>query len=94
MALMERFSMADENMNDFGFSMTTEESIKKSEKDTAQAIQDQVTKAQVKLSKVKAKVWPLLNGLKKDAHLEVIKWPNRVAVIDQLMTEIEAIIAE
>jgi hypothetical protein len=87
--------MADEaGIEDFGFSMTTEESIKKSEKDSAQAIQDEVTKAQTKLRKVKDKIWPLLVGLKKDAHLEVIKWPNRVEVIDKLMQDITTIIAE
>ena len=85
--------MVDE-VDDFGFSMTTEESIKKSEKDNSQAIQDANTKTQLKLKRVKDKVWPLLVGLKKDAHLEVIKWPNRVAVIDKLMQDIDSIIAE
>jgi hypothetical protein len=87
--------MADETgIDDFGFSMTTEESIKKTEKDSAQAMLDANTKTQMKLKRVRDKIWPLLQGLKKDAHLEVIKWPNRVEVIDKLMQEITAIIAE
>jgi hypothetical protein len=87
--------MADETgIEDFGFSMTTEESIKKTEKESAQAILDANTKTQMKLKRVRDKIWPLLQGLKRDAHLEVIKWPNRVEVIDKLMQEITAIIAE
>jgi len=89
--------MVDETgIEDFGFSMTTEESIKKSEKDSAQVIQDQVTKAQLKLNKIKNRVWPLLLLLKKDPHLEIIKWDgeSRVATIDKLMQDITAIIAE
>lgn len=89
--------MADEqSVDDFGFSMTTEDTIKKSEKDNAQAIQDQVSKTQLKLNKVKNKIWPLLVMLKKDPHLEIIKWDgeSRVATIDKMMQEITAIIAE
>jgi hypothetical protein len=89
--------MVDEiGIEDFGFSMTTEESIKKSEKDNSQAIQDQVTKAQLKLNKIKNKVWPLLMKLKNDPHLDIIKWDgaSRLATIDKMMQDITAIIAE
>ena len=90
--------MVDETngIEDFGFSMTSVESINKTEKDNSQAIQDQVTKAQLKLSRIKSKVWPLLMKLKTDPHQDIIKWDgaSRLATIDKMMQDITAIIAE
>ena len=85
--------MADD-VNDFGFSMTTEENIKRTEKDNVQAIAEINTKTQIKLKRVKEKIWPLLELLKKDPHLDVIRWSNRVTVIDKLMQDIDTIITE
>jgi hypothetical protein len=81
-------------IDDFGFSMTTEDTIKKSERDSSQAVADANTKTQIKLKRVKDKIWPLLIALKKDAHLDVIKWANHAEVADKLMTDIDSIIAE
>jgi hypothetical protein len=87
--------MAEEvvNIEDFGFSMVSEDDIKASEKAKADKVSDEHTVTQLKLRDLKNRIWPLLEGLKKDPQKDVIKWPNRVTVITRVMKDIEDIIA-
>jgi hypothetical protein len=81
-------------INDFGFSMVSEDSVKQTEKNKADAIEAEHLLTQRKLKRIKDRIWPMLEGLKKDPDKEMIKWPNRFTVITKVMAEIEAIIAE
>ena len=87
--------MSDENAQifDFGFSMASVADLNQEERTRTRSAQEQLEIAQVKLADIKNKIWPMLEGLKADPSKEVIKWPNRVTVINKIMSDIEDILA-
>jgi len=73
---------------DFGFTTTTEEEIKRLERENADLITNDLVSAKAKLTELKNMIWPLLEQLRKDPGSEIIKWPNRHKVISELMQKI------
>ena len=78
---------------DFGFSMASVADLNQEERTRTRSAQEQLEIAQVKLVEIKNRIWPMLEGLKADPSKEVIKWPNRVSVINKMMTDIEDILS-
>jgi len=74
---------------DFGFTTMTEEEIKKQERENVNLANQEAINSKQKLIELKQMIWPLLEQLRKDPAKEVIKWPNRHAVITSLMQKIE-----
>lgn len=74
---------------DFGFTLVDEQEL-----DTAQQLEtvtSNVEEAQKKLDSLYNAIQPLLNNLKANPEKEYIKWPNRVAKIEQFETHIQSI---
>jgi hypothetical protein len=86
--------MSDDKIFDFGFSMTSEEEIKKFEKDQINEKNQELTKTQLKLQGLKQMIWPLLEELKtRDPTKSHIYWPDRAAKIAEFQKRIEDYIA-
>jgi hypothetical protein len=66
--------------------------INQDERTKTRTAQEQLEITQVKLIDVKNRIWPMFEGLKKDPGKEMISWPNRVTVINKIMTDIETIL--
>lgn len=79
-----------EEINDFGFTTTTEDQIRKENEETLGAMHEKVENLKLRLVSMKNLIWPLLVQLRKDPENDVIKWPNRAAAINNLMKSIEA----
>ena len=87
----------DEEQNAFGFTFISEDEYTAYEK----TLKDQVAthsivanKAQEKLNKIIALVWPLLDNLVSDPTKIYIKWPNRGERIQAFRTKIQNILEE
>jgi hypothetical protein len=73
---------------DFGFSTTTEEELKRSERENIESLHTKLSESNAKLIGLKEIIWPLLEEFRKDPGNPIIKWPNRVAIINNLMKKI------
>jgi hypothetical protein len=82
------------NVNDFGFTFTTENSIKKENEDNVGILHEKVEIQKQKLLDLKNLIWPLLIQLRKDPDKDVIKWPNRATALNTLMKRIDSIISD
>lgn len=74
---------------DFGFSLVSEDELKKAEKDIINRRTNQLTDTQRKLIGLKEMIWPLLEHLKQDPMKNYIFWPRRTEKIDEFMKKIE-----
>ena len=97
----EKFKMATKKVAevydyDFGFTTTSSKEILNS--DTVEVelsnTKKQVQKLQKKLYDYNALIQPLLVNLAKNPENEFIKWPNRVAKIDEIQTKINNLFDE
>lgn len=79
---------------DFGFSLVSEDELKKAEKDLINRKTNQLTDTQRKLIGLKQMVWPLLEHLKQDPTKNYIFWPRRGEKVDEFMRKIEEYINE
>jgi hypothetical protein len=84
----------DNEIFDFGFSMASEDEVKKAEKDSLNKRTTELVDTQRKLEGLKNMIWPFLEGLKKDPLKSYIHWPNRSEKVDEFMRKIEAYISE
>ena len=83
--------------DDFGFTFvdqTEYEAYEKTLKEQVATHSIVANKAQEKLNKVMALVWPLLDNLVSDPSKVYIKWPNRGERIKAFRTKIQAILEE
>lgn len=83
-----------EQLNDFGFSVMTEEELKQYEKFLEEQIEQYKYTNKQKLQELYSLFLPLLNNLKKDPDKEYIYWPNRADKINEFVRKIEAFIEE
>jgi hypothetical protein len=83
-----------EQLNDFGFSVMTEEELKQYEKFLEEQIEQYKYTHKQKLQELYNLFLPLLNNLKKDPDKEYIYWPNRADKINEFVRKIEAFIEE
>jgi hypothetical protein len=77
------------NIIDFGFSTTSEDEIKREERDAIHNLNNDYQKAQLRVVELRNMIWPLLEQLRKDPARNIIKWPNRAQVINDLMKRID-----
>lgn len=70
---------------DYGFSLMSEEEVKKAEKDLIDEQKDQLTETQRKLLGLKAMIWPLFERLRQDPLKPYLFWPTRAEKISDLM---------
>jgi hypothetical protein len=78
---------------DFGFTIVDEnelDSVQQLEQ-TINSAADSADKKQVKLDELYNAITPLLNNLKANPEKEYIKWPNRVAKVEEFETYIQSI---
>lgn len=71
---------------DFGFSHVDEEEITK-------PLHKSVQSSDNKLQQMYDAIMPLLTNLKANPEKDMIKWPNRVAKIDEFIKKLDKIIA-
>lgn len=83
----------DNELFDFGFTLVDEDEL-----DVVQEVKAQVESAtsssettQERLERLYNAIQPLLNNLKQNPEKEYIKWPNRLAKIEQFEDHIQAI---
>ena len=79
---------------DFGFSLVSEDELKRAEKDIINKKTNQLTDTQRKLIGLKEMIWPLLEHLKQDPLKSYIFWPNRTEKIAEFMKKVEEYIEE
>ena len=79
---------------DFGFSIQSEDDVKKMEKEALNLKTNELTETQRKLIGLKNMIWPLLQGLKKDPFKAYIWWPNRTEKVNDFQKRIEDFIQE
>lgn len=84
--------MTDE-LFDFGFTLCNEDELEVVQQATAQvaSVASSVESAQTKLDALFNAIQPLLNNLKANPEKEYIKWPNRLAKIEQFEDHIQNI---
>jgi hypothetical protein len=75
----------DDNADDFGFTFTTENELLQSS--TANEVDDM----KKRLLSLRSMFLPLLENLNKNPEKEMIKWPNRKAVIDSQIKKLKAL---
>ena len=78
---------------DFGFTLVDEEeldSVQEASKDV-EASRNDLDHIQGKLDNLYNAITPLLNNLKANPEKEYIKWPDRVAKVEQFETFIQQI---
>ena len=73
---------------DFGFSLVSEEELKKHEEHLT--VQTQIISNKLEL--IQSMIMPLLNNLKQDPEKEYIYWPNRKDKIDDFIKKLNAIV--
>ncbi len=84
----------DTEIYDFGFSLQSEDDVKRAEKDALNAKTNELTETQRKLIGIKNMIWPLLEGLKKDPLKHYLLWPNRTEKVNEFMKRLENYIQE
>jgi len=84
--------MSDE-LFDFGFTLVDEDELDavQTAVATATSASSSVEETQDKLDKLFNAIQPLLTNLKANPEKEYIKWPNRMAKIEQFEDHIQAI---
>lgn len=84
--------MSDE-LFDFGFTLVDEDELDavQTAVATATSASSSVEETQERLDKLFNAVQPLLTNLKANPEKEYIKWPNRMAKIEQFEDHIQAI---
>ncbi len=78
---------------DFGFTLVDEnelDSVQQMEQ-TISSVADNADKKQIKLDELYNAITPLLNNLKANPEKEYIKWPDRVAKVEQFETYLQEI---
>ena len=88
--------------NDFGFSLVSEEELRKHEEELKKQVEHQIQMtSQVhknaqelnnKLRGLRDMIMPLLNNLSKDPDKNYILWPGRAAKIQEFITKIDSYI--
>lgn len=86
--------MEEDKVYDFGFSLVSEDELKKAEKELLNQKTNELTDVQRKLEGLKMMIWPLLEGLKKDPLKNYIFWPNRTDKVNEFMSKVEKYIQE
>lgn len=71
---------------DFGFTIVDEDEL-----DSVQKLSKSGDVAQDKLDELYNAITPLLNNLKANPEKEYIKWPDRIAKVEQFETYIQSI---
>jgi hypothetical protein len=71
---------------DFGFTLVDEDEL-----DGVQEATSSATTTQEKLDELYNAIAPLLNNLKANPEKEYIKWPDRVAKVEQFETYLQEI---
>lgn len=79
--------MIDEE-DDFGFSFTSEEDIKKNEKITTNIEE----KYKNKMIEMYNTILPLLDNLQKNPEKDYIKWPNRFQRVEEFKKKLKEMI--
>ena len=72
---------------DFGFSLVSEEELKKHEEHLT--VQTQIISNKLEL--IQSMIMPLLNNLKQDPEKEYIYWPNRQEKIEEFILKVKKI---
>lgn len=80
--------MNNDTEYDFGFSLVSEEEIKKHE----ETLIKMATTENQKLIRLRDMIMPLLKNLAKDQNKEYIYWPNRKVKIDEFIKNMNDII--
>lgn len=96
--------MIAEAYDDFGFSILSEEELKKQEaqakeeakqaKKKLSALQAQESSNRKKLEQMHKMIMPLLLNLKRNPENEIIKWPNREAKINEFIEKLDKLLEE
>jgi len=81
-------------IHDFGFSLVSEDELKKAEKELLNKKTSELTDTQRKLIGLKQMIWPLLERLRQDPLKTYILWPNRAEKVSEFMKRIEDYISE
>jgi len=79
---------------DYGFSLMSEEEVKKAEKELIDEQKGQLTETQRKLLGLKAMIWPLFEHLRQDPQKPYLFWPTRAEKISELMNRAVKFIEE
>jgi len=84
--------MADD-LFDFGFTLVDEDELEAVQTATAQvaSVSSSVEETQDRLNRLFNAIQPLLTNLKSNPEKEYIKWPNRMAKIEQFEDHIQKI---
>jgi hypothetical protein len=86
--------MADEEIIDYGFSLMTEDEVKRAEKELIDQKNSELTNFQEKVIGLKKMIWPFFEHLKTDSDKLYVFWPNRAQKIEELQRRIEAFLEE
>ncbi len=83
--------MADEldEIFDYGFSLMTEEEVKKAENELLEQKNNELTDVQKKLLGFKKIIWPFLEHLKTDGDKLYVFWPQRASKVTELQRKIQ-----
>jgi len=97
--------MSKNSVDDFGFSLVSEEELKSYEQTLKKQVEEQtkitekttiemqekLETSQNKLRKLHAAIMPLLNNLSKNPEKDFIHWPDRVEKIQEFIIKINKI---
>lgn len=86
--------MKNDEINDFGFSIVSEDELKVYEKQLEEQLTTNINLVKTKLEGLKDLYAPLLENLKRDPDKQYIYWPNRTEKIDKFIEKIDLYIKE
>jgi hypothetical protein len=86
--------MKNNEINDFGFSIVSEDELKAYEKELEEQLTTNINLVKNKLEGLRDLYSPLLENLKRDPDKQYIYWPNRTEKIDKFIEKIEVYIKE
>lgn len=86
--------MKNDEINDFGFSIVSEDELKVYEKQLEEQLTTNINLVKTKLEGLKDLYAPLLENLKRDPDKQYIYWPNRTEKIDKFIEKIDFYIKE
>ena len=81
--------MDDTEIIDYGFSLMTEEEVKKAETELLEKKTSGLSDVQKKLLGIKKIIWPFLEHLKSDSEKLYVFWPQRANKVEELQRKIE-----
>lgn len=84
--------MKNDDINDFGFSIVSEDELKAYEKQLEEQLTTNINLVKNKLEGLRDLYAPLLENLKRDPDKQYIYWPNRTEKIDKFVEKIESYI--